>query len=320
MNVIFFGTPQFAVPTLEALAAEADLKPVLVVSQPSRPVGRGRKIQAPPVAQTAERLGLPLMQPETVRDPEFLDHLRSLEPDAAVVVAYGQIFRRSLLAIPRLGCINLHGSLLPKYRGAAPIQVSIASGDKVTGVTTMIMGRGLDSGPMLLKAEIEIGADEKTPELAERLSELGAPLMVETLRRLDAGDLEAEPQDHDAATFSPRLERSDAVVDWRLTAGEIYNRFRGYFPWPGLSSELTGDAVKLVSVRPGESEAPSDVEPGTFYAMEDGAMCVACGNGTMLKVEKLQRSGKKALAATDFVNGERLSQGERFHLSPEAEA
>ena len=311
MNVVFFGTPDFAVPTLEALAAEPDLRPVLVVSQPSRPVGRGRHVQAPPVAQKAESLGLPLRQPETVRDPVFMDALRALQPDVAVVVAYGQIFRRSLLDLPRLGCINLHGSLLPKYRGAAPIQASIAAGDAVTGVTTMVMERGLDSGPMLLKAELEIGADERAPSVAERLAALGASLMVETLRRLAAGDLEPEPQDDAAATFSPRLQRADAVADWRLEAGELYNRFRGFYPWPGLSSLLTGDAVKLVEVRPGRSAAGA-AAPGTFIGLEDGAMCVACGNGTMLRVERLQRAGKKALAAADFVNGERLSPGERF--------
>ena len=311
MKVVFFGTPEFAVPTLKALAAEDDLRPALVVSQPSRPVGRGRKVQAPPVAQAAEALGLPVRQPESVRQPEFMDALRALTPDVAVVVAYGQIFRRSLLELPRLGCVNLHGSLLPRYRGAAPIQASIAAGDTVTGVTTMLMERGLDSGPMLLKAELEIGPDERTPELAERLSALGAPLMVDTLRRLDAGEVEPEVQDHDAATFSPRLQRSDAVVDWQLTAAQIYDRFRGYFPWPGLSSELTGEAVKLVEVRPGSASDPS-AAPGTFVALEDGAMCVACGSGTMVHVERLQRAGKKALAAADFVNGERLSPGERF--------
>lgn len=310
MNVIFFGTPEFAVPTLEALAAESDLEPLLVVSQPSRPVGRGRKVKAPPVAQTAESLGLPLRQPETVRNPDFMDELRGLQPDVAVVVAYGQIFRRSLLQLPRLGCVNLHGSLLPKYRGAAPIQASIAAGDTRTGVTTMLMERGLDSGPMLLKAELEIGAGERAPSVAERLSKAGAPLMVETLRRLDAGDVEPQPQDHDAATFSPRLQRADAVVDWHQDAAQIYDRFRGFFPWPGLSSTLTGEPVKLVEVRPGGTSGPET--PGTFVKLEDGAMCVACGNGTMLRVERLQRAGKKALAAADFVNGERLSPGERF--------
>ena len=315
MKVIFFGTPQFAVPTLEALAAEEDLRPILVVSQPSRPVGRGRKIQAPPVASRAEELGLPVMQPESVRNKEFLEHLRGLQPDVAAVVAYGQIFRRSLLEMPRLGCINLHGSLLPKYRGAAPIQASVAQGDTMTGVTTMRMERGLDSGPMLLSAELEIGAHETTPELAPRLASLGAPLMVETLRKLDAGTVEARPQDPESATFSPRLERSDALVDWQLEARQIYDRWRGYSPWPGLSSTLVEKPIKLVGVRvgePREGELSGDETPGVFLGLRDGAMSVACGNATMLLVERLQRPGKKPLTARDFVNGERLSPGERF--------
>ena len=320
MKVIFFGTPLFAVPTLEALAAESDVRPILVVSQPSRPVGRKRKIQPPPVVQAAEALGLPVMQPESVRDSAFLDHLRSLEPDVAAVVAYGQIFRRSLLELPRLGCVNLHGSLLPKYRGAAPIQAAIAEGEEETGVTTMLMERGLDSGPMLLEARLAIGEHEKTPELAPRLAALGAPLMVETLRRLDAGTVEPQAQDHEAATFSPRLERTDAVVDWRWPAKKIYDRWRGFYPWPGLSSTLTGEGVKLVDVAVGDSDMTSDLlgsagiaaEPGVFLGLRDDAMCVACGNATMLLVERLQRPGKKPLAASDFTNGERLSVGERF--------
>lgn len=314
MKVVFFGTPAFAVPTLEALAAQEDLRPAWVISQPSRPVGRGRKIQAPPVAERAAALGLPLAQPESVRDADFLDRLRDLAPDAAVVVAYGQIFRKTLLGIPRLGCINLHGSLLPKYRGAAPIQASIAAGDTVTGVTTMRMERGLDSGPMLMKAELQIGADETAPELSERLSVVGADLMVRTLHELDAGELEAEVQDHEAATFSPRLTRQDAEVNWALTAAEIYNRWRGYFPWPGLASGLTGEGIKLVEVRPlGAAEGEeATLAAGTFCGIRDGAMRVTCGGGTILGVLRLQRAGKKALAAADFVNGERLSPGERF--------
>ena len=320
MNVIFFGTPLFAVPTLEALAAESDVRPILVVSQPSRPAGRGRKLQAPPVVQTAEALGLPVMQPESVRDPAFLEHLRSLEPDVAAVVAYGQIFRRSLLNLPRLGCVNLHGSLLPKYRGAAPIQAAIAAGETVTGVTTMLMERGLDSGPKLLEAELAIGEFEKTPELAPRLAALGAPLMVETLRRLNEGSVRPQTQDHENATFSPRLERADAVVDWRWPAKRIYDRWRGFYPWPGLSSTLTGESVKLVDVALPDAattyevtgSGDSAVEPGVFLGLRDDAMCVACGNATMLLIERLQRPGKKPQAASDFTNGERLSVGERF--------
>ncbi|MEO1367243.1 MAG: methionyl-tRNA formyltransferase, partial [Acidobacteriota bacterium] len=260
MRVVFFGTPDFAVPTLEALAAEEDLRPLRVISQPSRPVGRKRRLQAPPVVQAAERLGLPVEQVESVRSKDFLAGLDALEPDVAVVVAFGQIFRKRLLGLPRLGCVNLHASLLPRHRGAAPIQAAIAHQDLTTGLTTMRMARGLDSGPMLMRAETPIGPDEATPELSARLADLGAALMVETLRGLDAGTLEAVEQDDDGVTYAPRLERADGHVDWRLRADALYARHRAYSPWPGLLAHIGGAPLKLfdVDVAPGTTDA----EPG----------------------------------------------------------
>ncbi|MEM9593994.1 MAG: methionyl-tRNA formyltransferase [Acidobacteriota bacterium] len=328
MRVIFFGTPDFAVPTLEALAAREDLRPALVVTQPGRPVGRGRRVRQPPVAVAAEGLGLPVAQPEKASSRVFVDRLRTLwgdedGPDAAVVVAFGQIFRRRLLELPRHGCINLHASLLPRYRGAAPIQAAVAAGDPVTGVTTMRMGRGLDTGPMLLKGELPIGDDETAPELAPRLAELGAGLMVETLRGLEAGTLEAEPQDDARSSYAPRLQRQDGEVDWRLDARRIYDRWRAYTPWPGLMGLLRDEPVKLVEGRPRPAisksparaaEAPA---PGTVLGVRDGALEVSCGGGTIFGVERLQRPGKKALAAPDFANGERLRLGERFAVEAE---
>jgi methionyl-tRNA formyltransferase len=272
------------------------------------------------------------MQPETVRDPAFLDALRELEPDVAVVVAYGQIFRRSLLSLPRLGCINLHGSLLPKYRGAAPIQAAIAAGDTVTGVTTMRMSRGLDSGPMLLEAEIPIGPHDTSAALAPKLASVGAGLMVETLDRLAAGTLEAREQDPEQATFAPKIEKSDGQVDWTLEARQIYARWRAFQPWPGLHAELGDRAVKIVAGRSkeGPDGTPAEIlaggaEPGTILGLAEGdasgegearapTMDVACGGDTIFSVERLQRPGKKPLAAADFVNGERIRAGERFSL------
>ncbi len=313
LKTIFFGTPEFAVSTLQALL-ETGNPPLLVVSQPARPVGRGRKLQDPPVARWAREHGLEVRQPEKVREAGFLEELKSLAPDVAVVVAFGQIFRRTLLELPRCGCINLHGSLLPRYRGAAPIQAAIAAGERVTGVTTMRMDAGLDSGPMLLKAELPIGDDETAAELAPRLAERGAALMVETLRCLEEGTLVETPQEERQATHAPRLSKADAVVDWRLSAQEIYDRLRAYTPWPGLSSGLRGEPLKILAGRPLTLGELTPAEPGTLAGMLGDCLAVHCGSegATILGLRRVQRPGKKPISATDFVNGEHAQAGERF--------
>jgi methionyl-tRNA formyltransferase len=311
-KIVFFGTPEFAVPTLDALAA-AGHEPVVVVTQPTRPAGRGQRPQDSPVARWALARDLPLRRPERVREPGFLDELRAAEPDLAVVVAFGQIFPRELLALPRHGCINLHASLLPRYRGAAPIQAAIAAGDRVTGVTTMLMEAGLDSGPILLQREVEIGAEETAGELAPRLAAAGGALVVETLGPLLGGTLGPRPQDSALATHAPRLTRDDGIVDWSLSAVELWHRLRAYTPWPGLATALLGRPLKLVWARPTPAPNPAAVaEPGTYLGLVDGRAAVACGGGTVLGVETLQRPGKKPQAAALFVNGERLVEGERF--------
>jgi methionyl-tRNA formyltransferase len=267
------------------------------------------------VARWALARGLPLLRPEKVRDPAFLAELRAVvpAPDVAVVVAFGQIFPRALLDLPRHGCINLHASLLPRYRGAAPIQAAIAAGDTRTGVTTMQMEAGLDSGPILLQREVEIGADETAGELAPRLAEIGGALVVETLARLEAGDLVAHPQDAALATHVPRLRRESGAVDWSLSDRELYDRLRAYTPWPGLTAELHGRPVKLVAAAPAATTATGgESAPGTYLGLVDGRALVACAAGTALAIEQLQRPGKRAQSAADFVNGERLAVGERF--------
>ena len=310
MKTVFFGTPEFAVPTLEAMVA-GDYAPALVVTQPARPVGRKRHLVDPPVAAWARSHGFDVAQPERVRQKDFMNRLREIQPDVAVVVAFGQIFRRRLLELPRLGCINVHGSLLPNWRGAAPIQASIAHGEKVTGITTMRMDVGLDSGPTLLRGELEIGPDETAPELSPRLAHLGAKLLVETLDGLARGDLEAEAQDDAKATYAPRLTKDDARIDWRSTAQEIYNRWRAHTPWPGSSGRLDEKVVKILRCRPA---AGSTTEPpGTFLGLEGETLHVACGDGTILALANVQVAGKKPLGARDFMNGERRQPGDRFH-------
>jgi methionyl-tRNA formyltransferase len=254
------------------------------------------------------------LRPEKVRDPGFLAELRALSScDVAIVVAFGQIFPQALLDLPRQGCINLHASLLPRYRGAAPIQAAIAAGETRTGVSTMRMEAGLDSGPILLQREVEIGPAETAGELAPRLAALGGDLVVETLERLAAGDLAARPQAVELATYAPRLSRESGAVDWSLSATELYNRLRAYTPWPGLTAELRGRPVKLVVGRPqAQTDSLSSLAPGTYLGLVDGRAVISCGAGTALAVLSLQRPGKRAQSAADFVNGERLAAGESF--------
>jgi methionyl-tRNA formyltransferase len=324
-RLVFFGTPDFAVPTLDALE-RAGRMPVLVVTQPDRPAGRGQRLQESPVARWAAARGLPIARPEKVKAPEFLAELARLvtpAPEVAVVVAFGQIFPRALLDLPARGCINLHASLLPRWRGAAPIQAAIAAGETVTGVTTMQMEAGLDSGPMLLQAKIAIGPRETAGELAPRLAVAGGELVVETLDRLERGDLVAEPQDAALATYAPRLSRDSGRVDWTLPAAELFDRLRAYTPWPGATCELRGAPLKLVWAEPfaapagttETAETPETIEPGHFLGLRDGRALVSCGArgaAGVLALETVQRPGKRPVRAVDFVNGERLAPGERF--------
>ncbi len=289
---------------------EAGYAPLRVISRPARPVGRGHRLQEPPVAAWATGHGLEVMQPQKVNVRSFRAELAALAPDVAVVVAFGQIFRRRLLALPRHGCINLHASLLPRYRGAAPIQAAIAAGETVTGATTMFMEEGLDTGPILLQDELPIRPAETSPELAERLADRGAALLVETLRGLERDELKPRPQADDLASYAPQLTKEDGLVDWQSTAPEIANRLRAYTPWPGQSSELRGQRVKLLSARPLDGGAGDP--PGTALGLREGALPVACGGGTLLGLERLQLAGKKPVTATDFANGQRLRTGERF--------
>lgn len=306
-RILFFGTPELAVPTLAALV-EAGRSPVAVISQPSRPVGRGLKLADPPVAAWARERGIEVIQPAKVRDPAFLAQAAELAPDVAVVVAFGQIFPTALLQLPKHGCINLHASLLPRWRGAAPIQAAIAAGDPLTGVTTMLMEEGLDTGPMLLREETGIGPDETAGELGRRLADMGGRLVVRTLEAMERGEVVPEAQDNALATYAPRLTRGR--VDWNLTAREISNRLRAFTPWPGLSAELRGEPVKLVRVEALQEEA--EAAPGTFLGLRDHRLAVACGERTVLGIAELQRPGRKPLRAADFANGERLRGGELF--------
>lgn len=308
--LIFFGTPDFAVPTLARLV-EAGMTPRLVVSQPARPVGRGGRLTDPPVAAWAKAHELEVVQPEKVREEAFLACLAALAPEVAVVVAFGQIFPKRLLALPRLGCLNVHASLLPKYRGAAPIQAAVAAGERETGVCVMAMEASLDTGPVYACTRTAIGEREMAPELAARLALLGAELLVETLPEIAAGSIEPRAQEHALATYAPRITKEDGRVDWALPAPVLWNRLKAYAEWPGQTASHRGAPLKLVWAEP-EVGAATEAAPGTILGLENGRLRVACGSGTVLAVERVQRAGRAPIFAQDFANGARLAPGDRF--------
>lgn len=311
-NLVFFGTPEFAIPSLNALE-EAGKTPSLVVSQPPRPAGRGKELKEPPVAEWAKERGIEVVQPESVSDEAFLDDLEAREPDVAVVVAFGQIFPERLLEMPKLGCLNVHASLLPKYRGASPIQGVLMNGEKKTGVTLMRMEKELDTGPIMGQKETKIRPWETTEELAPRLADLGAELLVEILETLEKkGKVKERKQREESSSYSPQISKSDGKANWALEAEEIYNRLRAFTPWPGMKTNFRGDDIKIVWAVPMDWEQAPIGVTGTFLGMRQGRIAVLCGDSTILGIEELQRPGKKPVRASDFVNGEHLRIGERF--------
>jgi methionyl-tRNA formyltransferase len=298
------GTPAFAVPTLEKLAA-AGYEVPLVVTQPDRPKGRGGALAASPVKESALRLGLEVYQPERVRRPEAQARLAELRPDAMVVVGYGQIIPQAIIDIPPHGILNVHASLLPKYRGAAPIQWAVANGETRTGVTTMRFDAWLDTGDMLLKAETEIGPEETAIELGTRLAPMGADLLIETLRGLAAGTIVPEKQDPAQATLAPILKKEDGRIDWARPAAEIHQHVRGLLPWPGGYTSFRGQILhvwkaRLVSAPP--------VAPG--HLLPERKLIAGCGESTALELLEVQLEGRKRIAGDAFANGQHLSENE----------
>lgn len=322
MRLIFCGTPQFAVPTLKHLLARSEFEVIAVITQPDRPRGRGQQLAISPVKEVALAASLPVHQPEKVRAPEVQQLLEKLVPDVIVIIAYGQIIPARLLSIPKHGWINLHASLLPKYRGAAPINWPIVNGATRTGLTTMRIDAGMDTGDMLLQREMEIGLSETAPELAARMSEAGAPLMEETLRGLAAGSIIPRPQNHAEATVAPILKKEDGRIDWNRSAEEIYNRMRGFAPWPGAYTTFRGqicqlwgeqvpDVTVLPELRNNQAIATARSAPGTLLGAKDDWF-VSCGNATLLRLQSVKLEGRKQISAAEFANGARLKPGERF--------
>ena len=318
LRIIFCGTPDFALPSLRHLLAQSDFQIAGVVTQPDRPRGRGHATSSSSVKEAAVSAGVPVYQPEKIRSDEALQYFHRTAPDAVVIIAYGQIIPQRLIEIPRLGWINLHGSLLPKYRGAAPIHRAIINGETSTGLTTMRIDAGLDTGPTLLKFETDVGPDETAPQLYARLSEAGAPLVAETLRALERGTIVPAAQDNSRATFAPPLEKEEGRIDWSLPAQQIYNRIRGLQPWPGAFTSFRGKNCAIWG-RPilgmgasfeaspaGATRASGEILAGS------GKVHVACGDGTALQLEFVQLEGRKRITALEFANGARLKPGDQF--------
>ena len=336
MRLLFCGTPNFAVPTLKHLLAQPDFQIAAVITQPDRPKGRGQDVSFSPVKETALAANLPIFQPEKIRTPESEQFLRSANPDAIVIIAYGQIIPARLLTIPKLGWINSHASLLPKYRGAAPIQWAIANGESTTGITTMRIDAGMDTGDTLLQQETPIASNETTPELAARLAEVSATLMAETLRGLRDNTIHPNPQNPADATLAPLLKKEDGRIDWSLPAQTIFNRMRAFTPWPGSYSTFRGMPCHLFCsadyfapsravgemnpvCAPNESSSQlhasattSPAPPLGTISIQNGNLLVSCGQKTLLQVSRVKLEGRKQISAQEFLNGNHVQSGERF--------
>ncbi len=310
MRIVFLGSGAFAIPSFEALL-EAGHRILALVTQPDKASGRGRDLTAPPLKPIAEGHGIPVLQPRRVREPESVAALRALAPDVQVVVAYGQILPRSIIEIPPLGTVNVHGSLLPHLRGAAPIQWAIEQGLEETGVTTMSIDEGLDTGPILLARRLAIGPEETAAELEPRLARLGASVLLETLSGLESRTLGPTPQDSSRATHAPLIRKEDGRIDWTRRADALARRVRAFHPWPGSQARLGGKTLKVLRARVAPLPSPS-AAPGTWSSVDQEGVTVACGEGTALLVREVQPESRRGMDAFAFATGARLSAGTRF--------
>lgn len=313
-RIIFMGTPAFACPTLQTLLDRGE-NVIATFTQPDRPKGRGQKLQPPPVKELALHHNIPVYQPPKVRAPEVIEQIRDLNPDLIVVVAFGQILPKALLEIPPHGCVNVHASLLPRYRGAAPLNWCIVNGETETGVTTMLMDVGLDTGPMLLKKSTPIGPDETITSLHDRMSLLGAELLAETLDGLHAGTIVPEHQIDSQSCYAPLLKKEDGLIDWNLPARQIHNLVRGLASWPGAYSFLEGQPLKIHRTSIADGSGPV----GTIINSSPSGIEVACGNGSLL-IHELQAASSRRLDVASFLAGHPLKPGTSLSAAPEIPA
>lgn len=309
MRIVFMGTPAFAVPSLEALL-ESDDTVVGVVTQPDKPKGRGQMLATSPIKQLAEKAGVPILQPLKMKDPVFLDALRAWQPDLIAVTAFGRILPQIILDLPSKGCVNVHGSLLPKYRGAGPIQWAIMNGEDETGITTMLMDAGMDTGAMLLQERLRIDPEDTAGSLSEKLAKIGGPLLIETIRQLKAGTLTPRPQDESQATMAPLLDKEMGQIDWTSTAIEIANRVRGLSPWPGAFTHVDHERWTIWKAK--ALVNPTTAEPGTAVAVTKEAMHIATGRG-LLAITELQPANSRRMTVQQYLAGHHLTPGFRLH-------
>lgn len=312
MKIVYMGTPPFAVPPLLSLiTAGHDI--VGVVTRIDKPAGRGKVLTPPAVKVAAEQSGVPLFQPKRVREPESVAAIKSMGPDVIVVAAYGQILPREVLELPKFGCVNIHASLLPAYRGAAPINWAIINGETRTGITIMQMDEGLDTGGILAQKSIPIGPRDTAGDLTEKLSELGSRLLADTLSRIESGGLTAVPQDNSKASMAPLLKKEDGLIDWTMGAREIHNRVRGLFPWPGAYGFLDGKLIKVLATEVADGSG----EPGALYEQGGGNLATGTGSG-LLRIVTIQPEGKKPMTAAEFLRGHRGAVGKKFERTVDA--
>ncbi len=312
MNIVFMGTPEFSLPTLKTLHHSSH-SILAVITQPDKPKGRGQKLLVSPIKQYALDSDLPILQPKTVNDPEFIESLKQNRPDAIIVVAFGQILSETFLKIPKQFCINLHSSLLPKYRGAAPIHRAILNGDTKSGVTTMIMDKGMDTGDILLMQETPIHETDTAQTLHDTLSERGGTLVLETLKRLEENTLLPVPQDHSQATYAAKLKKEEGLVHWEQSATTLSNQVRGLTPWPGTYTLLNKKRLRILKVQ--VSEGTPDDKPGEVARVTDVGIEVGTGQGRLL-ITELQPEGKKSMSAKSFLAGYKIERGTLFDPTP----
>ncbi|GAB2702299.1 methionyl-tRNA formyltransferase [Paenibacillus thermoaerophilus] len=314
IRVVFMGTIDFSVPSLKVLLEEG-YEVVGVVTQPDRPRGRKRELTPPPVKVEALKHGLDVFQPERLRTPEAVERVREMKPDLIVTAAYGQILPKSILTLPKHGCINVHASLLPRYRGGAPIHYAVMNGDPVTGVTIMYMAEGLDTGDMISRVEVPIGLEDTTGTMFEKLAREGAELLRRTLPGLLSGQIEAVPQREEEATYAPNITRADEELDWTRPAVQLFNRVRGLNPFPGAFTYWKGHVLKIWASTLADRALPAEAKPGEVLAVTEAGIDVATGDG-VLRITELQPSGKRAMNAAEFSRGGQMAPGDRLGERP----
>ncbi|MGN0550182.1 MAG: methionyl-tRNA formyltransferase [Acutalibacteraceae bacterium] len=307
MRIVFMGTPEFAVPCLERLVADGH-EVVGVFTQPDKPKGRGHKMQFPPVKEKAVEYNIPVFQPQKMRDGTAYSILKELDPELIIVVAYGKIIPQDILDLPKYGCVNIHASLLPRYRGAAPIQWCVLNGEKKSGVTSMQMDAGLDTGDMLIKAETDIGENMTAGELHDALSVLGAEVMSQTIKKIVDGTLERTKQDDSLSNYAPMLSKELCPIYWTKPAEKIHNQIRGLSPWSVATASLNGEIYKL---HKSEKVGKTNGVPGEIVSV-DGGLTVSCGDGNSIRILSIQAPGKKAMSCEDFLRGHKIEVGEKF--------